>query len=234
MKPRLLFLLFVLSTILAVAQSPSAVEITAEPGHHLVLQNEYVRAFQVEVPPHAATLLHHHGHDYIGVILGASQVENNVEGKAPVTLKFNDGETFFTPGNFSHIARNLADTPFRNVTVEIMKDEAAHRNPPPKWDEERGVDVFDGGTKDILFVKDGMRVSEIELQPGAMMPSHHHKGPHLLIAVSDLELSSDVEGQGPMPGHFKSGDVKWLPGGYKHTLMNVGKSPAKFVTLEFQ
>jgi hypothetical protein len=36
-----------------------------------------------------------------------------------------------------------------------------------------------------------------------------------------------------MPGHFKSGNVKWLPGGYTHTLTNVGKQKAKFVTLEF-
>jgi len=36
-----------------------------------------------------------------------------------------------------------------------------------------------------------------------------------------------------MPGKFKSGDIKWLPGGYTHTLTNVGQSPARFVTVEF-
>ena len=39
------------------AEAP-AVEITAEPAHHLALENEWVRVFQVEVAPHAATLLH--------------------------------------------------------------------------------------------------------------------------------------------------------------------------------
>jgi hypothetical protein len=84
-----------------------------------------------------------------------------------------------------------------------------------------------------LFVKDGARVSEIELQPGATMPSHHHRGPHLLVALTDLEIRSDVVGQGPMPGHFKSREAKWLPGGYTHTLANVGKQTAKFMTVEF-
>jgi quercetin dioxygenase-like cupin family protein len=233
MKRRGIFLAALLSAILSYAQSPSAVEITAEPGHHLALQNEYLRAFQVEVAPHAATLMHHHAHDYIFVTLGASQGENDAEGKSPVSLKLQDGDTRFVPGNFSHIAKNLADTPFRNVTVEIMKDQQARKAPPAKWDEERGVDVFDGGTKDILFVNDGVRVSEFQLQPGAMIPSHSHKGPHLLIAVSDLQLRSDMQGRGPMPGYLKSGDVKWLPGGYTHTLTNAGKAPAKFVTLEF-
>ena len=36
-----------------------------------------------------------------------------------------------------------------------------------------------------------------------------------------------------MPGHFKSGDHKWLPGNYSHTITNIGGQPAKFVTLEF-
>ncbi len=232
MKTRLAVLVVLLSAIvLAQTVAPSSVEITAEPSHHLVLQNEQLRAFQVEVRPHASTLLHHHAHDYIFVTLGASQVENDVEGKPPVSLKLQDGETRFVSGNFSHVAKNLADTPFRNVTVEFLKD--GNGAAPAKWDEERGVDVFTGGSKDILFVKDGVRVSEFELQPGATVPRHHHNGPHLLIAVSDLEIRSDVEGKGAMPGSAKSGEVKWLPGGYTHTLTNVGKSAAKFVTLEF-
>ena len=93
--------------------------------------------------------------------------------------------------------------------------------------------ILEGGTHDILFVKDGVRASEIILQPGATLPKHHHTGPHLLVAVSDLQIRSDVVGQGPMLGYFKSGDVKWLPGGYSHTLTNVGKAEAKFITLEF-
>ena len=68
---------------------------------------------------------------------------------------------------------------------------------------------------------------------GAVVPSHHHNGPHLLVAVSDLDLRSDVEGRAPTLAKFKSGEIKWLPGGYTHTVTNVGKSPARLVTVEF-
>jgi oxalate decarboxylase/phosphoglucose isomerase-like protein (cupin superfamily) len=47
-------------------------------------------------------------------------------------------------------------------------------------------------------------------------------------------LRSDVEGRGPIAGTFKAGDVKWLPGGFTHTLTNAGKSPARMVTVEFK
>lgn len=225
-----------LTALLLVAipgQSANEVEITSEGHHHLALENQYVRVFKVEVAPKDATLMHHHRHDYIFVTIGASQVSNEVQGKPAAELKLQNGETMFIPGNFAHIARNLAATPFRNVTIELLQDKKLRNTPPPKWDEERGLHVLNAGTQEILFVKDGARVSEVELQPGGVIPSHHHKGPHLLVAVTDLDVRSDVEGQGPMPGHFKAGDVKWLPGGYTHTLTNTGKQLAQFVTIEF-
>ena len=116
-----------------------------------------------------------------------------------------------SPGNFAHIARNLSDQPFRNVTIELMQDDKL-RSQPSHWPEDCGEKTFPGGRSKILFVKDGVRVSEVNLDPGATVPSHHHDGPHLLVAVTDLDLRSDVEGQGPMPGKFKAGDIKWLPG----------------------
>ena len=224
--------LFCLSLNSARAEAP-VVEITAEPAHHLALENEQVRVFQVEVAPQASTLMHRHSHDYLFVTLGDAHVSNEVQGKAPAELKLADGETRFSAGDFAHVARNLADRPFRNVTVELMQDEKLRQAPSP-WPEAEGEREFPGGRSKVLFVRDGARVSQVELQPGGALPSHHHDGPHLMVAVSDLEVRSDVEGQGPMPGKFKSGDVKWLPGGYTHTLTNTGKSPARLVTVEFK
>jgi len=113
-----------------------------------------------------------------------------------------------------------------------MQDEKL-RQASSHWAEESGEKTFPGGRSKILFVRDGVRVSEVNLEPGATVPSHHHDGPHLMVAVTDLDLRSDVEGMSPMPGKFASGDIKWLPGGYTHTLTNVGKSPSRFVTVEF-
>jgi quercetin dioxygenase-like cupin family protein len=218
---------------LLLAQTGSEVEITSEPHHHLALENPYVRVFKVVVAPRQATLMHHHRHDYWFVTIGASEVENDVEGQPPAKLNLTDGETRFLPGGFAHIARSLSDKPFRNVTIEFMQDEKARESPPPKWDEERGLHVLDGGTQDILFVNDGVRVSEVELQPSGTIPKHHHAGPHLVAAVSDLDLRSDVEGEGPSIRQLKSGDVAWVPGGFTHTVTNVGKQKAKFITFEF-
>jgi quercetin dioxygenase-like cupin family protein len=222
----------VLSLLSLLQPAPEAVEITAEPAHHLAVSNEQVRVFQVEVPPGASTLLHHHGYDYVFVTLGEAHISNEVRDKPPVELKLTDGETRFTPGDFEHVARNLSGQPFRNVTIELMQDDKL-RDAPSPW-PEGGDQEFPGVRIKVLFVRDGARVSTVELQPGATVPSHHHDGPHLVVAVSDLELRSDVEGKAPMPAQLKAGDVKWLPGGYSHTLTNTSKAPARIVTVEFR
>ena len=227
--------LFLLLTTILTAQAAKEVEITAEPHHQLVFENAQVRVFNVDVAPHTDTLMHWHHHDYIYVMLGASEIVNAVKGKDPATTKLQDAQAGFVAGNFAHIVQNGAQ-PFRNITVELLQDTKL-RHSSYKWDATRGLDILHGGTEEILFVKDGVRVTEFELQPGGVVPTHHHAGPHLLLALTDFDIRSDLEGKdpnsGPMPAHFMSGQVKWLPANYSHSITNNGKTPAKFVTLEF-
>jgi quercetin dioxygenase-like cupin family protein len=229
----LLPILVALCSVVVHAQPTSEVAVETEPHHHQVLQNNLVRVFKVEVPPQQSTLMHHHQHDYIYVTLGATELSNEVAGNPPATLKLADGETRFSPGNFSHLVRDLANTPFRNVTVEILQDEQMRKDPGPRWDEERALHVLDKGTVDVMFVKDGVRASETELQPGGNIPRHQHKGPHLLVALTDLELRTDAEGRPPVTVKVSAGDVRWVPGGITHSITNVGSGTAKFVALEF-
>ncbi|MFY9819958.1 MAG: cupin domain-containing protein [Thermoanaerobaculia bacterium] len=217
----------------AAAEAP-AVEITAEPSHHLALENENVRVFKVEVAPHAATLMHLHGHDYLFVAIGDAHFMNEVQGKAPAEVKLADGEVRFASAPLTHAVKNLADTPFRNVTVELVQDAKLRQAPSPWPPESEGNRELPGVHLKVLFIHDGARVSEVVIQPGATVPSHHHDGPHLVVAVSDLELRSDVEGRGPVNTSIKAGDVHWIPGGFTHTLTNTGKSPARLVTVEFK
>lgn len=207
---------------------PAGVEITAEPSHHLVLQNDLVRVFKVEIPGHGATVLHRHRHDYFIIALADSSVASEIAGKSATSLKLKAGEIRFAEGGFAHVARNLAEVPFPHVDVEVLQPKPSY-----KWEEERGVSVFEGGTQEILFVKDGVRASETDLQPHAMIPKHRHLGPHLVIAISDIDLENAVEGQRVKHVQLKSGETAWVPGGFTHTVMNAGHQNARFVALEF-
>ncbi|MGA9472901.1 MAG: cupin domain-containing protein [Terriglobales bacterium] len=228
----IVLMMIVVLPMFALTRSATAqdVEITAEPSHHVALENAHVRAFKVEVAPHAATLMHWHRHDYIFVTLGDAHISNEVEGKSPVEAKLYDGDTRFAPGNFAHIARNLADTPFRNVTIELLQDEKM-RPAPAHWDKDSGEDSFNGGQRKILFVKDGVRVSQIELSAKMAMPKDEHVRPRLLVAVSAFELGQNSDGRESPGKDLKVGDMWWWDGPMAVT--NAGSGPAKFVILEF-
>lgn len=209
------YALFLFLAPLLYAQSTLEVEITAEPHHHLAFGNNQVRVFNAEIPPHSETLMHWHRHDYFYVALGSAEVINAVKGKDPVTVRLHDGETDFRPAVFAHITRNPSDAPFRAVLIELLQDQKL-RGTQAHWDENRGLSILEGGTQEILFVKDGVRVSEFQLQSNVAIPSRSHSGPLLLVAVTDLDLfTEDPRTHGdhePMPKtvHFKPGDTAWL------------------------
>lgn len=177
MKKVLVFFLF--TFVLLSAQSPEApkvVPVAEEGHHHLVLENEYVKVFQVEVPAHSETLYHQHDRDYIFVTLGDSVVENVRLNEKPAKLELKDGEARFTKGGFAHKAVNLSDKPFRNVTVEL-------KNIPSKeidciksdrvecwqrwkqiWDESSPAST--GIEEHRILAVNGIRISEVRVPPG--------------------------------------------------------------------
>ena len=220
----------VLFAALLAAEPPSAVEIASEPHHHLALQNKYVRVFNVEVPPQQSTMMHWHAHDYAYVAIGDAEFSNEVMGKPPATVKLRDGETRFSPGNFAHVAHDLAATPFRNVTIELLQDHNASLSSSARWDEQRGLQVLEGGTADILFVKDGVRVTEFQLQPGAIVPKNRLTAPYLLVALTDLELRAPDK---TTLVNLKTGRIKWFAARPKTGFSNAAKQSVRFITLEF-
>ena len=232
---RRILLLLLLTTFLP-AQSAPEVEVTAEPHHHQVFANSQVRVFNVEVPAHANTVMHWHRHDYVYVMLGAAHVSNEIKGKAALDVKLVDGETNLLSAPYAHFVRNLSDQPFRSVIVELLQDDKLRHSSHPgsaHADEDRGLEILHGGTEEILLVKDGVRLSEVDLQPGGMVPMNNAR-PHLLVALSALKLRNHVKGKAPSDVELKSGETLWLKPADSHMLTNAAAQPAKWITLEFQ
>jgi quercetin dioxygenase-like cupin family protein len=232
--------------------APAGVEITGEPFHHLVLKNRKVRVFSVEVPPKAATLLHRHKNDYVFVTLGESYVRNERQGEKPADLRLADGDVRFTKGGFAHIARNLGEAPFRNVTIEVLKP-ARGIVRLATCDINEGIECgfcdinaegkqkceWPGTTPTLpeLEKKEqdyGVYQFVVHLEPGSSTGMHTHQVDHLVVAVSDLELKNEVQGKPAESVRLKAGEVRWVKGGFTHSLTNLGKQPAWFVNFEFK
>jgi quercetin dioxygenase-like cupin family protein len=218
------------------------IEASAEPSHHFAFENKYVRTLKVEVAPKAATLKHLHNHDYVTVTLGDAELSNEVDGKAPANVKLQDGQVRFSDGRGpAHLVRNMGSAVFRNVTIELLQDETARKIAPPRadqkgsspWEKDTGTLTSEGGSQEILFVKDGVRASKLSLQPGGVQPPRQHAGPELVVAVTDADLGNQGSKKHTKPTSLKAGDVKWIDAGMAQAVKNSGRKEAKLVLLEF-
>jgi quercetin dioxygenase-like cupin family protein len=218
----IILLAFALPVALAQTQ---AVPVDKEPDHHLVLENEFTKVYFVEVPVGKQTLSHGHINDYVFVTTGDSDVENRPEGKEPTRLQLKDGETRFVKAPLVHVAKDLANTPFRNVTILILKPGDAGEN-----SASNQVIVADGFTRKPIIDNNKVRVTECTFEAGASVPTHTHKLPHLVVAVSETHIRSDSGAQIDL----EPGKTKWVPAGTTHSIKNTGSQAAHFVILEFK
>lgn len=224
-----------LTAFLAVAQEQTAVEITNEPDHHLVINNAFIRAFDVIVPAKATTLMHRHNYDYVFVTLGDSDITNDRVGAQPVKLQLKDGEVRYTPGGFAHKAGNNLDRPFHNTTIELL----AKATNASACTASCAVEVAcKSSDKSLcpqvqrLLSADQWTVTMLTLPPSATYEQHSHAGPHLSVAVTDLDLKVTQNGQ-ETAVRQKVGDLAWH-GPVVHSIRNAGTKPAKIVSLEFK
>ena len=223
MKRRTL-LVGLLSVVTLAAVPPPAVPVQNEPMHRLKLENEYVRVFDVLVPPEAQTLFHVHAHDYIFVTLGAARVRSELTDGSSTDLDLKDGEVRFTRAPLTHRAINLAQTPFRNITVEILKSAGSPPEPP--------LPSMTGHS--VVIENDRIRIDRQTLEPGESTGLHTHTLMSLGICVSPARIEYSEPGGKSETADLEAGQFNWHSGTRTHSLKNVGKSRFEAIEIEWK
>ena len=132
-----------------------------EPRHHLVIANEFVRAFAVEIAPHDRTLCHHHAHDYLMYVAGDAQIVSAPRDGEPKTHTYQDGDCEVSPAGLVHVVENLTNTSFRNLVVELL---------PGMGELQCGGDptiTIGNGEVEAIFEEERISVWSLDLGPGA-------------------------------------------------------------------
>jgi hypothetical protein len=104
----------------AAASAKSPVAIKDEPHHHLILENPYVRVFRVEIISPDATPLYRHDFPYVYMSIGKAQFTKAVEGQPEKHVALSNGQLGYSKGGFAQVIRAENDTPFYNITVELL------------------------------------------------------------------------------------------------------------------
>ncbi len=238
------FTLLLLAGAVGAGQSGSAskpVELTQEPHYQELLKNEAVRVWMLELPPHEAAAMHRHRAEYIQIQLtdGETAVTRLTSPpSAPLTRQFSEGEMWYTPTTV-HAVRNESASTLRQIEIELLQ-----RGPSANYTR----DVYDDASQPKLFPPPvdplgnyqqtgstyNVYLTRQQLLPGSATPMHEHKYPHLVVALTDLELKSEVEGKSATTIKLNQGDVQWIQAGIKHKLKNVGNRPARVMTVEYR
>jgi quercetin dioxygenase-like cupin family protein len=204
------------------------------PQRHEILNNRRVTVSLLELAPSEVTPMHKHDRDMLAVFVNGGRTQNTLFGKKPAADKMAVGEVRFRSAGYTHAVRNEGAAPFRVVIVKFadpqgkLKEIGSTSHTCNPGSPKTCVDEKN------LFCTAKVCVEEVTMAHGAVTSKHSHATDHMLVAVSDYELTDQVEGKGAVVRTRKSGEVEYIPAGITHQLTNTGKAPAHFVVILWQ
>lgn len=111
-----------------VAQTVNVMPLASEPHHHLSFHNQYVNVYQVQVAAHESVLLHRHLFDAVSLMLDDAEVTVHAPGKPDVHRTLFAGQIRLQPREYVHSTTVEGNTPYRNITVELLLPQERARN----------------------------------------------------------------------------------------------------------
>jgi hypothetical protein len=132
-----------------------------EPHHHLVVENDWVRAYAVELGPRKSTLCHVHLLPYLMYVAGNAEIVSTPRQGEARKHHYLDMCCEFSPAGLQHVVENLAETPFRNLIFEVLPAAEQLRRPGLPFAGAAGVRMTP------LYSGDAICAQLIELSSGA-------------------------------------------------------------------
>jgi quercetin dioxygenase-like cupin family protein len=216
--------------LLAMAQE-KPVGLADDPTHKLILSNRTVQVYRVEIPVGGKTTLHRHDHDSLRITLDDSDSVDAIQGQAPAAAARKVGTTRWAKGGFTHQVTNKGATPLRGVTVELLE-----AGGPAKPATEPDSRYCNPGSQTAcvdehyLLCTDRICVEDVNFGPGAVTTRHTHTTDHMIIALTDLDMTDDAADRPSVRRQMKAGEASYFQAGLTHRLIN-GPQAARFIVV---
>jgi quercetin dioxygenase-like cupin family protein len=198
------------------------VPIEEEPRHHLIIANEYVRAFAVEIAAHERSLCHHHPNDYLLYVARGAKIISAARGEEPKQLNYEDGECEFLPAGLVHVVDNVGDTAFRNVVVEVLaKSKELRRGVDPEHVKGHShVNQLLDEAAGAVFRVGLVPGSEVEISGPAVVAAAYDEAV-MVKEVDEFDISLDS---------FRK--LMWVCAPRKIAVRNEGQMPARVIVFQ--
>jgi len=199
--------------------------IDQEPNHHLILTSDSIRVFEAKLPPKAASFWHLHEKDSVLLCLDGANVPSEELGKEFVQRPpIVSGMIYYKPyakNPFIHRIRNMSETAFRMLDIEILKSPTPAISLAP-------------ASKFLTIVIDNerVRVSKIELKVGESTDNIDFQGPHLLISMSDGNFAIKSQNQNEINVNAPRGHLIMEENKRLSSIQNSGDNVIELVMVE--
>lgn len=209
-----------------------------DPHTTQLFANSQTRVIRIDLAPNESSQMARHNHDFILVSLGDNDFElAGPANSVPMTMK--DEETQVITGNWPHRVVNKSAHPLRLIEVEVMKGIVPDRalcglSGKSCISSHFAYNDTDKYVTSVLFETPTVRLGKVEIDPVAGMPEHGHVTGHLMIALTDEQLTNSVVGGVSSQIECHPGDPLWLSGNMVHKLSNQGTKAARFLTVEWK
>ena len=218
------------------AQSETPVAMEDESHHHLLLDNEKVRLFEVDLGAHESIPLTRHDHNYLVITLADSEIASWAEGQAGViTYRYEQNDIRFFFGGPARALRNDTPNAYHNLTIEFLNPKVTtfgYEAKAGKW--EYGSSAMLPPKDPQKAFTDTMDLGEARARDVQLLPDDPYSEPEkdvdeLLIPLTDIELKKAGE-------RIRKDRTEplWIPAGRKVKLVNDATVPARMVVLELK
>jgi hypothetical protein len=196
------------------------VPVSQDPRHHMVLQNEYVRALDVHIMPGDTSLFHIHARPSVFLILNHAHSGSEVlsQGKSDHIAGDIYFEGFYDQPRI-HRVWNEDNYEFRVMDVELVNDRF----------QQAGKPISDSAFK-LLFDEKPVRAYQLTLYPSQKISLEKRKLPLLLVSLSDSLSSVSINRK----AFSKKSDFIFVKAGDSISFSNQGNIAARFAVLELK
>ena len=222
MKNSWTFAMLLIVVLLASAVTGKAqIQVSQEPRHHKVFENDWVRVLDVHIPPGDTSLMHKHSIPSVFMVLSQTKTGSEVL-EEPARTNFSDGhiwfESFYDKPRI-HRVWNSDTTEFHVVDMEILNKDPQDIDPPV---------VHKYFT--LLFDEKPVRGYRVTLPAGEWLPVMRRTAPIIVVRLGNA--AGDVTAGGK--SLVTRGDFVFVGPGQPLGFRNAGRNVEQLAVFELK
>jgi len=203
------------------------VEVRDEPRHRRRFENEFVRLYDVEIPPGDTTLYHRHTEDTFYVAVNEATVRDQTWGEDETRTGTAPAGTVMCRPHRSrpliHQVHNVGAAEMRLIGAEIKASPAVTSSAP-----------LSAPGHSLSLERERLRVYELVLGPGEATGDVEYRFASLTVFLTVATLRSRFPDGSDRTFVHAPGDAIWLPGPATVSVTNVGEEPCRAAVGEWR